>query len=302
MQVHTLGLLAVLPVLLLATTALYPELQRALYAGHPDCPSFDGSPPLCLLPAEWGTSSIGRGILVYSKIKEKCGPETSAVIQFSRNAWYRVGDATKYLQGLGYNVSVGDLSGFTIQVSLVTRIYRRTSETVLPNGTVIRGEICEEVAKKTAKHFVLILGNMTSNTYFALKLRTTRGLEEFVDASPIVLVPKTLRSVRNASGGTPLAEFLKKRYNLTLEDAEQLSRKARERLLELKATNKAATTLTVDELGLTYDVLELVSNIVAVKQFVFEAPYYGGAAGAVAKVTVWYDLYTGRVYQYRDDG
>jgi len=300
-------------------SALDPDLQRVFYIAQKraSCSEMDGSHALCLLLGERGTGSIGRFVSVYSKIREGCGPEVEAVVLFSRNAWYRVEDAVSYLKSLGFNVSVQDLSGFTIQMSLVVRVYRKTSETRLPNGTVIRGEICEEIAKKAVEYFILVLGNVTSNTYFALKLQASKGLEKFVDASPITLVPKAVRSMRNASGCAPLADFLRERFNLTPEDAERLAMRARERgapddacecvsvysemLLEPRALNRAAATITVDELGLAYDALELLANAVITKQFSYKQSYWAGAY-SLAKVTVWMDPDTGQIFQYRDDG
>jgi len=312
-------LLVSLPSLLAVMAALDPGFQRALYIAQKraSCSEMDESHPLCLLPAEPGTGAVGKSITVYSKVGEGCGPEVEAVIMFSRNAWYRVEDAASYLKSLGYNVSVQDLSEFTIQVSLVVRVYRRVNETKLPNGTVLKGEICEEVAKKPVEHFVLILGNATSNTYFALKLQATKGLEKLVDATPVILVPKAARSVYNASACAPLIDFLRKRYNLTPEDAEQLAKKAKEQgapnevceyasvynetLLEPRALNRATTIIPVDELGLAYDALELIPSAVITKQFSYKQSYWAGAY-SLAKVTVWFDSNTGQIYQYRDDG
>lgn len=300
-------------------SALDPDLQRVLYIAQKraSCSQLNEGHPLCLLPGERGTGSRGKFVTVYSKVGEGCGPEVEAVVLFSRNAWYRVEDAVSYLKSLGFNASVQDLSGFTIQVSLVVRVYRKTSETRFPNGTVIKGEICEEIAKKAVEHFILVLGNVTSNTYFALKLQASKGLEKIVDASPITLVPKATRSMHNASGCASLADFLKKRYNLTSEEAEQLAKKAKERgapdeaceyvsvydemLLEPKALNRTVTIITLDELGLAYDVLELLANAVITKQFSCKQSYWAGAY-SLAKVTVWMDPNTGQIYQYRDDG
>jgi len=300
-------------------SVLEPDLQRVFYIAlkRASCSQLDESHPLCLLPGGQGGGAIGKFVTVYSRVREGCGPEVEAVVQFSRNAWYRVEDAVSYLKSLGFNVSVQDLSGFTIQVSLVVRVYRKTSETRLPNGTVIRGEICEEIAKKPVEHFILVLGNVTSNTYFALKLQASKGLEKFVDASPITLVPKATRSMRNASGCASLADFLKRRFNLTPEGAEQLARRAKERgapdeaceyvsvygemLLEPGALNRTVTTITVDELGLAYDALELLANAVITKQFSLKQLYWAGAY-SLAQVTVWMNPDTGQIYQYRDDG
>jgi len=302
-RASTVLLLVALPSLLAVISALDPDLQRVFYIAQKraSCSEANGSHALCLLPGERGVGAVGKSFAVYSKVKEGCGPEAEAVVLFSRNAWYRVEDAASYLKSLGFNVSVQDLSGFTIQVSLVVRVYRKTSETRLPNGTVIRGEICEEIAIKPVEHFVLILGNVTSNTYFALKLQASKGLEKFVDASPITLVPKAERSVRNASGCAPLADFLKRRFNLTPEDACKYVSVYSEVLLEPRALNRAATTITVDELGLAYDALELLANAVIVKQLYYKQSYWTGAH-SLAKVTVWMDPHTGRIFQYRDDG
>jgi hypothetical protein len=261
-SIALLLILATALLLLVVVAALDPGFQRVLYIAQKraSCSETDGSHPLCLLPAEPGTGAVGKSITVYSKVGEGCGPEVEAVIMFSRNAWYRVEDAASYLRSLGYNVSVQDLSEFTIQVSLVVRVYRRVSETKLPNGTVLKGEICEEVAKKPVEHFVLILGNATSNTYFALKLQATKGLEKLVDATPVVPAPKAVRSSRNASGCALLADLLGERYGVAPTGARGSADTSGETLLELRALNKAATTISVDELGLTYDALELLSK------------------------------------------
>ena len=261
-SIALLLILATALLLLVVVAALDPGFQRVLYIAQKraSCPEMDGSHPLCLLPAEPGTGAVGKSITVYSKVGEGCGPEVEAVIMFSRNAWYRVEDAASYLRSLGYNVSARDLSEFTIQVSLVVRVYRRVSETKLPNGTVLKGEICEEVAKKPVEYFVLILGSATSNTYFALKLQATKGLEKLVDATPVVPAPKAVRSSRNASGCALLADLLGERYGVAPTGARGSADTSGETLLELRALNKAATTISVDELGLTYDALELLSK------------------------------------------
>ena len=152
-QASTVLLLVSFPSLLAVMAALDPGFQRALCIAQKraSCSEMDESHPLCLLPAEPGTGAVGKSITVYSKIGEGCGPEVEAVILFSRNAWYRVEDAASYLKSLGYNVSVQDLSEFATQVSLVVRVYRRVNETKLPNGTLLKGEICEEVAKKACR-------------------------------------------------------------------------------------------------------------------------------------------------------
>ena len=75
---------------------------------------------LCLknLDRRGPTYSFGKDVGLYRE--EGIGLCESIVVtasfEMSRSAWYRVEDAVNYLKSLGYNVTVDDLRGLTMQI------------------------------------------------------------------------------------------------------------------------------------------------------------------------------------------
>jgi len=254
---------------------------------------------------------VGRSFEVYKE--GECGRAVQAVVVFSRNPWVGVEDAASYLRSRGFDVTPADLSGFTIQVGLLVSTFRETSEVKLPDGKVIRGRICEEVEKRPVDQYVLILGNLSTGTFFAFKVAVKEGWENILSATPLLVTEeRSVRSSREVAECTPTAEVLK-RLNLSVSlDKLKLLGAPDEicmRMSELNVTklafkpvNADTVNLTVKELGLNFNALELVSNAVVAYQYSYTQSYYGGAAYSVAKVTVFVDQSSGAVLSVQDGG
>ena len=95
-------------------------ISKAILGEDISCSSFNGL-ELCLKSS--GTInrySATGGALVYREDRYSeglCeGVRISAYFTITSNFWYRVEDAVNYLKSLGYNVTVDDLRGLTMQI------------------------------------------------------------------------------------------------------------------------------------------------------------------------------------------
>ncbi len=261
-----------------------------------DCFSSDNIAKLCVIPVNGQASSKGTSIPLFQFNKSRTIYEVDLDILYSPNPWSRYREAVKWLRAHGYEVKDKDVKGVTILFVAGIRAFKPEP---LRNAKFLTGIAANRtIVYKEYKRYglgekVIIIGNITENRFFALKIKNGRILS----AAELVFKPVNITINKSIIPNTcqDLAEIVKKyKINYSVEYLlsigvphklcnERIYKQITYKLYIIRG-DRDAVYIGAGSFARRINVLDDIYSIT----YSETASVLSGAAKSVAKMTVWW--------------